>query len=138
MQYHACQKGEFDQEALALVREAVRAGAEGVSAQSMSVEVGPHFISIDQCVEIQPLLFDCRGLLRAPSFVIRRMDDVSLSKPCECGEVTRGSEIGNTTSLCEAVALAVSEALRRKILFRLENFTTNQPTSRNHVPKTNP
>lgn len=137
MHYHACQKGEFDQEALALVMEAVRAGAEASCSKSMSVEMGAHFISIDDCVEIQPLLFDCRGLLQAPSFVVRRIDALS-SRECECGEMLRGSEIGNTATLPEAVAIAVSEALRRKILERLENFSTKQTTSPNHVPKTTP
>lgn len=112
-----CKKGKFDANDLKTVREAFR--IIGIGQDSIHIESDWHYVNINGAVEIQPLLFDCRGALDTPSWIVRDVSNPSSGEPCSCGVMTRGGEVGTYAGLDEAIAAAVAELVRQKVLANL-------------------
>jgi len=119
MQTRICKKGKFEEKDLKSIQEAIRAA--GLDPAAVIIESDWHFVNINKVVEIQPVLFDCRGLLDTPSWIVRRRDDSVAGEPCSCGVMTRGGEIGTYIDLQEAIAAAIAELVRLKVLAQLHH-----------------
>ncbi len=117
MHTRICQKGKFEEKDLKSIQEAIRAA--GLDPAAVIIESDWHFVNINKVVEIQPVLFDCRGLLDTASWIVRRRDSSVADEPCSCGVMTRGGEIGTYNDLQEAIATAVAEVVRLKVLAKL-------------------
>ena len=128
MNKRACRKGKFDAADLRQIKEAIHLA--GLDHDMIAIESDRHFVNINHAVEIQPVLFDCKGQLDAPSWVVRSVKDAAL-EPCACGVMERGGEIGNYTSLPEAIAAAISEVVRLKVLAGL--LESNQTFNSDHA-----
>lgn len=117
MTHRACSKGKFEKADLELIREAIHLA--GLDRDILTIDSSWNFVNINDLVEIQPVLFDCQGTVNAPTWTVRRLNDPH-TEPCSCGVMMRGAEIGTYTTLPEAVAVAVAEVVRLKMLAALE------------------
>ena len=119
MHNRRCQKGQFEEQDINTIHEAIFLA--GLDAGSIAVESDRNFVNIDNSVEIQPVLFDCRGALETPSWIVRSLTNPAASEPCSCGIMTRGGEVGTYTVLRDAIAAAIAEVVRLKVMANLQD-----------------
>jgi hypothetical protein len=135
MHTRACKNGEFTGADLDVVQAAIRLA--GLDARSLVIKSGKHYLNINNSVEIQPLLFDCRGLLDTPSWIVRYSGDTASSELCSCGVTVRGGEIGTYTGVREAIAAAVAEVVRFKLLAELPRSAASSEAANSTHPNFN-
>ena len=132
----ACKKGKFGAADLKQIQEAIRLA--GLDRDMVVIESDWHFVNINHAVEIQPVLFDCRGELDSPSWVVRNVADASSLEPCSCGVMERGGEIGKYQHLDGAIAAAIAEVVRLKVMAGLQHSVPASAGSHSdtlHLPK---
>ena len=132
----ACKKGKFEAADLRQIQEAIHLA--GLDRDMVVIESDWHFVNINHTVEIQPVLFDCRGEVDAPSWVVRSVADASTLEPCSCGVMERGGEIGKYPRLDEAIAAAIAEVVRLKVMTGLQSSALSSADSHMatlHLPK---
>ena len=105
-------KREFQEKEISFVREAI--AKSGLKA--ITPVWSPHSVQFNGVAEIQPVLFDCRGLLDAPCWIVRRISVPGGARTCSCGTLVREAAEGTHGSLKEAVAAAMAEIVRSRVL----------------------
>ncbi len=108
-------KSGFNKADLALVQAAIRLA--GVDLHLLAIKSGKDFLNIDDTIEIHPL-----SLLGTRCWIVRLPAGTAFPGPCSCGATHRG-EIGTYTNKSEAVAAAIAEVIRLKLLADLQRGT---------------
>ena len=119
MDIPASRKREFQQEEVAFINEAIRIS----EVDTISVVWNPHSVRFNGGVEIHPVLFDCRASLNTPCWIVRRLSAGEGPQACSCGELVREAVAGTYGSLKTAVAAAIAEVVRLKVLANLVDFS---------------
>jgi len=114
MDIPASRKREFDAKEISLIGEAIR--ASGLDAASIPLTWLPHAVQFDGIVEILPVLFDCRGPLETRCWIVRRFAAQAAPEACSCGILVREAASGTYGSLRTAVASALAEVVRARVL----------------------
>lgn len=104
-----------------MIEEAIR--ISGLHPESVPVVWNLHSVQIGNLVEIQAVLFDCRGLLDTPCWIVNRMAMPEPPQACSCGALARescsgtyGSLSGTYGSIRGAVATALAEIVRARVM----------------------
>lgn len=114
MDIPASRKREFHQNEITFVQEAIC--LSGLDPVTIKVEWDPQMVSLNGSVEIHAVLFDCRGLLDTPCWLVRRLAAAEGAQACSCGELVREAAAGTYGSLRTAVAAAIAEVVRLRVL----------------------
>jgi len=114
MDIPASRKREFDAKEISLIGDAIR--ASGLDAASVPLTWEPHRVQLDNVVELLPVLFDCRGPLETRCWIVRRLAAQCAPEACSCGILVRESASGTYGSLRTAVASALAEVVRARVL----------------------
>jgi len=125
MDISASRKREFHEKEVAFIKDAVL--ASGLDPASIDLAWDPHAVVLNGAVEIQAVLFDCRGLLDTPCWSVRRFAPSESGQPCSCGALARESADGTYGSLKAAVAAALAEMVRSRVLANLTDFAEPVP-----------
>ena len=96
--------------------------------ESITLDWEPHSVQFNRVVAIYPVLFDCRGSLDTPCWNVRRTAAPESSRTCECGELVREAATGTYGSLKTAVAAALAEVVRRRVLENIAD--SSEPISK--------
>lgn len=123
MDIPAARKREFNPSEITFVQEAIC--LSGLDPVTIKLEWDPHMVSLNGAVEIHAVLFDCRGLLDTPCWLVRRLSAGAGAQACGCGELVREAATGTYGSLKTAVAAAIAEVVRLRVL---ENTTDPSQT----------
>jgi len=107
-------KRVFQENEVTFIQEAIR--ASGLDPDSITLAWDPHWVTFNRAVEIQPVLFDCRGALDTPCWVVRRSSAPETEEVCSCGALGREAATGTYGSLKVAVAAAIAEIVRLRVL----------------------
>jgi hypothetical protein len=107
-------KREFDEKEVTFIKEAIL--NSGLDEEFITLAWGRHSVDFNRVVEIQPVLFDCRGQLDTPCWIVHRAPASEGSKVCACGELVREAADGAYGSLKAAVAAAIGETVRATVL----------------------
>ena len=134
MNIPSSRKREFNEKEVTLIHEAIR--ASGLDPGSITVAWDTHWVRFDRAVEIQPILFDCRGLLDTPCWTVQRFSAPESHQACSCGELVRDAATGTYGSLKTAVAAAIAEVVRLRVLENLAD--SSEPILKEHPPKERP
>ena len=114
-------KREFQEKEISFVQEAIsKSGLEGVTPVWTR-----HSVQFNGVVELQPVLFDCRGLLDTPCWTVRSMATPEAAQTCSCGALVREVATGSYGSLKAAVAAAMAEIVRSRVLANIAD--TSEP-----------
>lgn len=100
-----------------MIKEAVL--ASGLDPASISVESHPHSVKFDGLVEIQPALFDCRSVLNTPCWIVSCSVRPEQAQACSCGSLVREARTGVYGSLKTAIASAMAEVVRARVLTQI-------------------
>jgi hypothetical protein len=114
-------KREFHDEEVAFIKEAVK--ASGLDPSSIDLTWNPYSVVLNRAVEIQAVLFDCRGLLNTPCWSVHRFAVYGGPQACSCGALVREAADGTYGSLKAAVAAAIAEIARSRVLALLRDFS---------------
>lgn len=114
MDIPASRKREFNTKELTFIPDAIR--ASGMDPASITLVWDPYSVSFNRVVEIHPVLFDCRGSLDTPCWIVRRLSALEGPQACSCGELVREAATGTYGSLKSAVAAALAEVVRLRVL----------------------
>ncbi len=112
MNIPASRRREFDATETTFIHEAIR--ASGMDA--ITPVWGPHSVSFNRVVELYPVLFDCRGALNTPCWIVNRLAAAEGPQACSCGELVREAATGTYGALKAAVAAALAEVVRLRVL----------------------
>lgn len=121
MDISASRQREFLEKEVTYIQEAIR--ASGLDSASIDLAWNPHSVVLNRAVELQAVLFDCRGLLDTPCWSVRRFAQAETPQACSCGALVRESSDGTYGSLKAAVAAALAETLRAGLLANLTDFS---------------
>lgn len=97
-----------------MIREAIF--ASGINPESVAVKWEPNLVRFDDFVEIQPAMFDCRNLLNTPCWIVSCAVKPDQARACSCGSLVREARTGVYGSLKTAVASAMAEIARARVL----------------------
>lgn len=117
MDIPATRKREFQESERTFIVDAI--GASGLDPKSIELSWTLHSVSLNGAVELLPVLFDCRGMLDTPCWLVRRTPPVETSQPCSCGALVRDAASGVYGSLRSAVAASLGEAVRSAVLQKI-------------------
>jgi len=117
MDISASRKREFHEKEVAFIQEAIV--ASGLDPTSIDLAWDAHSVVLNGVVEIQAVLFDCRGLLDTPCWSVRRFVQADAGHACSCGALVRESADGTYGSLKAAIAAALAETVRSTVLANL-------------------
>jgi len=130
MNIPASRKREFHEKEVAFIQEAIC--ASGLHA--ITPVWNPDSVGFNRVVEIRPVLFDCRGSLDTPCWIVRRSSASEGSQACSCGELVREAATGTYGSLKAATAAALAEVVRLRVLANIadssEPILKERPTDR--------
>jgi len=108
-------KRKFQEKEISFIQDAIRnAGLDGITPVW-----DPHGVQFNGVVEVQPVLFDCRGSLDTPCWIVHRFPASEKAQTCACGQLVREAATGTYGSLKEAVAAALAEIVRARVLTKL-------------------
>jgi len=111
-------KRELLEKEIAFIKDAVH--SSGLDPALINLKWAPQSVVFDHVVELQPVLFDCRGLLDTACWLLRRFAPAGDgSDACMCGSLVRGTADGTYSSLKAAMAAALAEVLRSRLLATL-------------------
>jgi hypothetical protein len=119
MDITASRKREFNEEEAAFIHKALRIS----EVDTISLVWNPHCVRFNGVVEIHPALFDCRGLLDTPCWIVRRLSAAEGPQACSCGALVREAAAGTYGSLKTAVAAAIAEVVRLRVLANLDDLS---------------
>jgi len=111
------------------IDEAVR--TSGLPGGSVELEWEPHSVTFNGKIELHAVQYDCRALLGTACWTVRRVGATEPFQSCSCGALARESADGTYGSLRTAVAAALGELVRLKIL---ESFPETKP----EIPRDRP
>ena len=132
MNIPASRQREFHDKEIPLIEEAIR--ISGLHPESVPVVWNLHSVQIGNLVEIQAVLFDCRGLLDTPCWIVNRMAMAEAPQACSCGALARESCSGTYGSLRGAVATALAEIVRARVMAALPETSDPLVTERSAEP----
>ena len=115
MNIPASRQREFHEREVTLIREGVLASG----LEPISIELQPRLVLLDGSVEIQPALFDCRGALNTPCWIVSCTAKQERAQNCSCGSLVREARTGVYGSLKTAIASAMAEIVRARILAQI-------------------
>ncbi|HEX4085711.1 MAG TPA: hypothetical protein VHY22_12415 [Chthoniobacteraceae bacterium] len=104
----------------AFIQQAVR--ASGLPEGSVELDWEPHAVKFNGAVELQAVLYDCRGLLGTPCWTVRRLASPEPAMPCTCGALVREGADGTYGSLRAGVAAALGELVRLRVFDSLPDL----------------
>jgi len=107
-------KREFHEKEIAFINDALR--VSGLDSSSITAAWEPHWVTFNGIVRIEPVLFDCHGWLDTPCWIVRRISTPDSSQTCACGQLVRDAVTGSYGTLREAVATAIGEVVRSRVL----------------------
>jgi hypothetical protein len=138
MDLPASRKREFHEKEVSFIQDAIR--ASGLDPASIDLAWDSHAVTLNGVVEIQAVLFDCRGLLDTPCWSVHRFVAADAAQPCSCGALVRESADGTYGSLRAAIAAALAETVRSRVLANLtdssEPILKERPGSPDALPPT--
>jgi hypothetical protein len=117
MNIPASRQRKFHEKEVSLIEEAIR--MSGLHPESVPVVWDTHSVLIGKVVEVQAVLFDCRGLLDTPCWIVSRTAMPEPPEACSCGALARESCSGTYGSLKAAVATALAEIVRKRVMSAL-------------------
>jgi len=117
MNIPASRQREFHDKEITLIREAVL--ASGLDPSSITLEWEAHVVRFDGLVEIHPALFDCRSVLNTPCWIVECRVKPEQARACSCGSLVREARTGVYGSLKTAVASAMAEVVRARVLTQI-------------------
>jgi len=123
MEIPPSRKREFQENEVTFIKEAI--GVSGLDPASITLAWDPHCVNFNRVVEIQPVLFDCRDALDTPCWLVRRSATAESAPTCACGELVREAATGTYGSLKTAVAAALAEVVRSRVLANIAD--TSEP-----------
>ena len=115
MEIPIARKREFHDREITFIEEAIR--ASGVDPGSITLAWDSRWVHFNRVVEIYPILFECpRGSADIPCWIVRRSSLPEGPQTCSCGELVREAATGTYGSLKTAVAAAIAEVVRLRVL----------------------
>ena len=107
-------KRKFQEKEVSFIQEAIL--KSGLEPESIIPVWNPYWVNFNGVVEIQPVLFDCRGSFDTPCWIVSRTATLENAPTCACGELVRESATGTHGSLKAAVAAALAEIVRSRVM----------------------
>ena len=117
MNIPASRQRTFHQKEVTLIKEGLQASVLGPA--SITTEWYPHAVRFDGLVEIQPALFDCRSVLNTPCWIVSSAVKPEQAHACSCGSPVREARTGVYGSLKTAIASAMAEVVRARVLTQI-------------------
>jgi hypothetical protein len=105
-------KRPFQDKEITFIEDAIK--ASGLTATELQWTAAS--VKFNNAVELQAVLYDCRGPLETSCWSVRRLAVVQEAQPCSCGAIVRESADGTFGSLKTAVAAALAELVRSRVL----------------------
>jgi len=102
----------FDATENTLAHEAIRESGLG----GVTLALDRHSARLNGEIEIRPAIFDCRGQLDTHCWVVRRLTGTRENRTCSCGALARNGAEGTYGSLMAAMAAALGEVVRLRVL----------------------
>jgi hypothetical protein len=121
MEIPTARKREFDTKEVTFIQEAI--GASGLDPASIDLVWESSSVNINRVVEVHPVLFDCRGLLNTPCWLVSRLSASEGPQACSCGELVREAATGTYGSLKTAIAAALAEVVRLRVLTNITDHS---------------
>jgi hypothetical protein len=108
-------QSSFDAAESRLVHEAIRESGLG----GLTLTLDRESARLNGEIEIRPAIFDCRRQLDTRCWVVQRLTGAHGARTCSCGALARTGAEGTYGSLPAAMAAALGEVVRLRVLAHL-------------------